>query len=156
MEPPTDVFSVARYKKDVPTYGDEEMDGILLERTCHRLHHAISTLDPSREHSGTTEVDTFDGPENAFYKVWNDGKQRIEFWKIISDDEDGWAVVWKGEEYFVVGNYFWHPFILSSEFAFDNSDGSTEDDYDHTCITLDTVKRILIDKPFEYVNNQIH
>ena len=104
-----------------------------------------------------TQMNTYDGVVDAVMKRWTNGEEKVEFWKTVSDDEMGWGVVYCSKDaLLVVGNYFDHPFVISQSFQFENSDGSTFDDYNCDTITLEDIKKILTEKSLEYLTDQIH
>lgn len=57
----------------------------------------------------------------------------------------------------IVGNSGGHPFVLTNQFAFDNSDGSTNEDVDfREDISPHEVLEFAMSKTKEYLFNQVH
>ena len=100
-------------------------------------------------------ADTHNGDQPAMVREWSsqDGQTRLQYCLY----DDGWAVVFGSPTTFlVVGNNGAHPFVVTPGWSFDNSDGSTDDDFDPSEMTLAQIKAKAIQKTREFVFEQQH
>lgn len=134
-----------------PFYVDGELS---IEETA--LLPVFNSLDNSRFPFYYEEIKSVNG-ERARVRSWFGGKERLELWIIDKEDEEKWAAIFESENIFlVVGNNDCHSFVITPDFSFFNSDGSTDYEGEVEVLKLENLKRFLKKRIRSYLFNQIH
>lgn len=141
-------------------YCDTEINGKVPPNYFDPIFQSIDSFKYDRYNYYCTMADTHNDEQPALVRQWSneDKSTRIQLWITSHDDyDDGWYIVYGSPETFLaVGGYNSHPFVVAPAFTFDNSDGSTDEDFDFPTLNLDQVKNILKTKSYEYVFDQHH
>lgn len=134
-------------------YTDEEINAEISRDYFDSIFQSIDNFAPSDYHYTFRLVPTNLGDESALVKKWSNYGDQIQLWII----NDGWAIIYgTNNTFLIVGNNNSHPFIMTPNFSFDNTDGSTDENIDFPSLNLDQVKYLVKTKTIEYIFDQIH
>lgn len=163
------IYDSAKATPPIPNgYSDTEINGRVPQDYFNPIFQSIDSFQSKNYKYYLQTANTHNGEQPALVKEWsNDSNSRIQLWitngepymigqhQSISDE--GWYIVYGTPDTFlIVGNYGSHPFVVAPAFSFDNSDGSTDEDFDFPSLNLEQVKYILKTKAPEYIFDQTH
>lgn len=142
-------------------YVDNEIDGKVSVDSFISIYESIDTFQSRKYHYALRRVPTDIGDQSALVREWIGDDGCLQLWISNSEPESStdynvdisWAIIYGTSEIFlIVGNVNDHPFVMTPEFRFDNSNGSTHEDIDFSSLGIDDIKQLLRMKSLEYVS----
>jgi len=104
------------------------------------------------------EIDGLDQP--VLMKEWiGNNHEHLQYWVIANEDTDtnGWGAIYADENQFlIIGNLNACPFVLTSDFHFQNTDGCTFEEMDFPSFSVDHVVHWMKTNAIEYIWNPCH
>lgn len=142
----------------LPIYVDNDTVGTVNLNHFDRQFEQIDNFIPDVFELKNIKISVDDDPTDAIVKRWFNTTVRMEIWKYFNAYDEGYCIIFgSNDTYLITGNKRCHPFIITPNFDFVNSDGSTFDgDLDIQNMDLDAVKSLMKNKTVEYIFNQIH
>lgn len=135
-------------------YSDHEIDGKVNPSSFNPIFAELAAFQPEDYTFELKRIETILSRECALIRKWSSADSKLYFY-ITNED---FAIVFGTPTTFlIVKNQHSHPAVLTPQFTFDNSDGST--DIDVTLFpefTLIQVKQLLREAALEYVFDQGH
>lgn len=148
-------------------YCDDEINNQVPTNYFDSIFQIIDAFKPLKYQYYLRVVPTDMGDQSAMLKQWSNKNARLQFWITTSEPasylnfnpdpyimETGWAIIYgDANTFLIVGNVNSHPFVMTPTFTFDNSHGSTSENFDFPSLNLEQVKYLLKTKAPEYVFN---
>lgn len=104
---------------------------------------------------GPEDCDNKENP--SLLKYWSNSNVRLEFWLMKDGASFNFAIIFGTlDNFLILSNIDDHPYIITKDFIFNNSDGSTHENIDFIALDLNQTKYVLKSKTIEYIFKQIH
>jgi len=150
------VFNDERHliKPSIPCYVDSEIQGQQSAAVLEPILEEIRQFSPLSETTKFTVFETQMGTYPGLNRLYSTPTQKLN----LLMNEEGYAIIYEGTHFLIVGNFGGHPFLYCSFFGFNNSDGSTFDYTINDTLTLSLaeLKDRAIHKSVEYPFDQQH
>lgn len=156
FEDPTQMLFV-----DAPQMVEHEISTMINQNYFQEIFKSLDNFSLNSYSYYFTNVEIpGDVEQPALVKDWR-GKngERMQYWVTADEDTDdhGWGVIYDGVSTFVVvGNYNDHPFVLTKDIYFYNTDGSTHEQMDFPSFGMEHIAHWTKSKLNDYIFNQIH
>lgn len=147
---------------DPPRSVEHELPTMIARNYFQNIYTSLDNfkLDNYKFYCTNVEIEDSDNEQPALVKEWNGSNgERLQYWVAANDDTDdkGWGAIYDdGRNFVIVGNFNAHPFVLTSDFYFCNSDGSTYEGMDFPSFGIEHIAKWMKDKLVDYCFHQIH
>ena len=150
------IDGIIKGNKSIKCYCDREINGKVSNESFQHIIPKIMEFIPTKEGIHNKTIKTEMGKSDAICKWYENSKYRLELWY----DKEGYGMIFGAFElpdrYAICSNYAGHPTVMTKDFLFCNSDGSTLIDIDISSLLIEELKKYLCDKTVEYVLDQHH
>lgn len=145
-------------------YSDSDIEGEVGVEELEVIFDEIREFESGQYKYFLQTVETLNGEAPALVRQWTNGKQRLQLCITNENPSDyqsygdkGWALIYGSPTTFlVIGIFNSHPFVFTPGFTFDNSDGSTDVNFESLSISLDELKDMLVNQTLDFLFDQVH
>lgn len=133
------------------------------DKTFASINSFEATSNGTYEKTAKTSI----GKVKCLVKWWENDTYRLELWKCL-DDDDGFGIIYglssgssdqnniESSEFAICTNFCGHPFVMTKNLSFANSDGSTWIEIDVGSLSLLELKSYFCERIVEYTLDQVH